>query len=381
VNRGSCLLAFFIAMEACMSNCPAQVEIESGYGRIAGAGFGNSINGTGVFAGLFRERHRTVDTSKLISPKIEGYQTIVWFPDRFEAPGNAVVEHLNRWLQSDQSRTLIYVGRDYDAAVDFWQIAVESSTGKQNVLARRMLAQSVTEFETRRNTVGLDEQCDWFQMKGGSEQPAKQLNGLWSNQLTTSNSSIRQGRIRLVPPTRGAMGARPHQVLLGSSAGPLIYRLQPASTFDGQVIVVTNGSMLMNYSLVNSENRVLADLLVAESSRFGKVLFLESGPEDIRISNTDARQGAQWAWVGQPPLNYIVPHFLVLGVIYCFVWFPIFGRARRLPSDSNSNFGLHIESVGRSLANSGQEDEARRIIDRYRHSVKHEESQKGRALH
>ena len=368
-------IAVFLIVLAMLANaCRAQVPIETGYGRTSGTGFGASINGTSVFANLFRERGRRVDTSKVISPKIENYETIVWFPDRFDAPRTEVIDRLNLWMQLGSNRTVIYVGRDYDATIDYWQNVVDTSKGLQSELAQRKLAESISEFEFRRQTVALDERCDWFQLKRGDEQVAKRLTGPWASSLKGSNISIQLGRVQLKPPAHWSTQGRQTEVLLGSADGELIYRIQSISTYDPHAIVVTNGSMLLNYRLVNSENRVIADLLVSESSGYGPVLFLESGPEDIRIANTDARQGTQWSWVGQPPLRYIVPHFLLLGVIYCFIWFPIFGRAKKLPPETNSNFGLHIESIAHSLANSGQENEAYRILNRYRETLKHEET-------
>ena len=374
VNSLPRIAVFFIVLAICANACRGQIPIETGYGRTSGTGFADSINGTSVFANLFRERGRKVDTSKVISPKIENYETIVWFPDRFEVPRAEVIERLNLWMQTGSNRTLIYVGRDYDATIDYWQNVVDKSTGKQSELAQRKLAESISEFEFRRQSVTLDERCDWFQLKRGDGKAVKRLNGPWASSLKGSNISIQFGRVQLKPPTHWSTQGRRTEVLLGSAADQLIYRIQSTSTYEPNAIVVTNGSMLLNYSLVNSENSVIADLLVSESSEYGPVLFLESGPEDIRMSNTDARQGTQWSWVGQPPLNYIVPHFLLLGVIYCFIWFPIFGRAKKLPPETNSNFGLHIESIADSLANSGQENEAYRILNRYRETLKHEET-------
>src|SRR5256885_9499747 len=50
------------------------------------------------------------------------------------------------------------------------------------------------------------------------------------------------------------------------------------------------------------------------------------------------------------PLNAILLHVAVLGIIICLSRSLIFGRPRDLPGDSPSDFGKHVAALGKLLA-------------------------------
>src|SRR4029078_11196939 len=91
------------------------------YGRRAGASATGSVNGTAVLADLYRATGRRVSTGARFSPSLEKYMTIVWCLDDFAPPDAAHRTRLEEWLKNGTNRTLVYVGRDYDAAIDYWQ--------------------------------------------------------------------------------------------------------------------------------------------------------------------------------------------------------------------------------------------------------------------
>src|SRR3954471_21210465 len=91
------------------------------YGRRRGVEAAGSVNGTAVLADLYRAAGRRVSTSVRFSPALEKYSTIVWFPDDFAPPDAAHRTHLEDWVKNGSNRTLVYVGRDYEAAIDYWQ--------------------------------------------------------------------------------------------------------------------------------------------------------------------------------------------------------------------------------------------------------------------
>jgi hypothetical protein len=53
------------------------------------------------------------------------------------------------------------------------------------------------------------------------------------------------------------------------------------------------------------------------------------------------------------PLGCILMHLAVLGIVYCFARFPIFGRPKELPPESVSDFAKHIEAMGEMLERTG----------------------------
>jgi len=94
-------------------------EIDTVYGKRRGAQGGDSVNGTSVLADMFKSYGYKVTTRRYLSPKMDEYDVIVWFPDDFQPPTDEQEEFLEDWLYNGQQRTLIYIGRDYDAAILF----------------------------------------------------------------------------------------------------------------------------------------------------------------------------------------------------------------------------------------------------------------------
>ena len=132
------------------------------------------------------------------------------------------------------------------------------------------------------------------------------------------------------------------------------------------MIVVANASFLLNFSLVDPDKEILADCLLDELQAGGEeVLFLESGPQPIAVSDSDYENHNSWAWIAEAPLRYIVPHFLLWGMLFCFVFFPVFGRPRRTAKANNSSFQNHIKAMAKQLERSGRPLEAANRIQHY----------------
>ena len=112
-------------------------------------------------------------------------------------------------------------------------------------------------------------------------------------------------------PSLPSSNSRTTRCLLGDGKTTLVSRVTKPAWGDGQVIVVTNGSFLLNLPLVNHEHRKLAGHLIRECVPGTKVAFLESGPggppcrtpranRPRRNPRVDAscwpRTGSCWVW-------------------------------------------------------------------------------------
>jgi hypothetical protein len=117
----------------------------------------------------------------------------------------------------------------------------------------------------------------------------------------------------------------------------------------GRLIVIENASFLLNLPLVNHANRRLAGRLIDSVGRPGRVVFLESGPGGPPI-DPPAEGSALARLFGAWPLGAILLHLAVLGIIFCFARWPIFGRPKVPPAETVSDFGKHVEAVGELLA-------------------------------
>src|SRR5277367_5178698 len=95
-------------------------RIDTTYGSASGFGE-SSVNGTRVLFDMFSDRGHRVEIWEQLSPRLLKADVIVWFPDDFEPPSSDVRSWLYDWLLAAPDRTLIYVGRDFDAAPVYWK--------------------------------------------------------------------------------------------------------------------------------------------------------------------------------------------------------------------------------------------------------------------
>ncbi|MFM7072542.1 MAG: hypothetical protein ACKO38_12200 [Planctomycetota bacterium] len=154
--------------------------------------------------------------------------------------------------------------------------------------------------------------------------------------------------------------------------GPAPYTSTPPATRRSQVIVVTNGAFLLNMGLVNHEHRKLAARLVEACGPPGNVAFLESGPTGLAVLDKEP-ENTMPSGMGLftiYPLNVLLLHLIGVGLLFCFTVWPIFGRAKRLPAVSVSDFGAHVEAVGDLLEQTHDKKTARLILENYQKTTK-----------
>ena len=97
-------------------------------------------------------------------------------------------------------------------------------------------------------------------------------------------------------------------------------------------------------------------------------MFIESGEGGPAVLDKEPTGGLPTAlellkiW----PLNAILLHLTVLGIVLCLARSPIFGRPRELPADSPADFGKHIEALGKLLARTKDRTYAQARLAQYR---------------
>lgn len=361
---------FFISlMIGCLliPGCKTNIEdLKTEYGKISGTEGGLSINGTSVFADMFSARGFRVKRRSKISPRINRYQTLVWFPDSRSCPDPEVTQAIDTWLDDGYDRTFIYVGRDYNARADYLNKAMQQAPLAEKEELLRRLAETDLDHDTI-----WDDQfwwkddlktCDWFDRVDGLRSKMDQLSGPLTNNVSESAEiEISDMLVAAGDPT---WESKPLVV-----AGEKEFAFKLSRSWDdyseGKIIVVSNGSFLVNYALVDAENRKLAGNLIDLCDSTGDVMFLESGRGGIKVSDSDTNNHNRWSWVSQAPLRYIVPHFLMWGILFCFVFFPIFGRPRVINPESTSTFRNHVNALGKMIGRTGLPNRAINKIRKY----------------
>lgn len=343
--------------------------IETSYGHRSGLAGGNSVNGTAVLARMFIAAGHEVTTASRLSPRVyETADCIVWAPNDFKPPSPEVRQWFEAWWRHAPDRTLIYIGRDYDAAPGYWRAVISSAPPKKVAEMKRRLARDQNDFLSDRAAMPSDEDAEWFIARGKRRQKqVKTLSGAayWLSDVDEKKIDIELNG-RLIPP--------PEADVLVESEGDAIVSRQDMGN-DGSLIVVVNGSFLLNMPLVNHENRKLAGLLIEEiGAAPQEVVFLESGPDGPPIWEEEPPEHAQTSLeiLAVWPFNAIFLQLGALGLIFCYSRFPIFGRARPLAAPRLSDFGRHIAALASLLERTGDRAYALNRVAHYQQTVRRE---------
>lgn len=384
-----------------------RANLETDYGRRDST---RSVNGTSLLASLFEEAGNSVSSWRRLSPKLDSCSTIVWAPDDFDVPSLESREYLEGWLEDDSGRTLIFVGRDFDPVPDYWHKMIPAAAASERTVLQRKYADALLAMQESRAAAPTHGYARWFIQQTASRQSqVAEISGPWAEDLdkdalmlsiassysiptildippATNNPSILAGPTpaqirrmprflqRLIVEPRSELRDLPdtYQVLLTANQTPFVTRITDDDWDGGKIIVVTNGSFLLNMPLVNHEHRKLAQKLVDECQQPGKVIFLESNSDGLRSYQQDTESGSTTKmeifriW----PLNLLLIHLLALGCIYCAVVFPIFGAPRNAPQRSPSDFGDHITAIGELLEKTNDEEFARHRLKYYQEHIR-----------
>ncbi len=361
-------IALLLVLLGVILNTRRDEKLPSIYGRRRGADAAPSVNGTAVLADLYRRHDRRVGTVVRFSPALDRYNTIVWTPDDFAPPDQPHRDFLENWLTTGTERTVVYVGRDYDAAVDYWkrQAAAAPPELADEILRRQ--AEARAQHEAARSAMPTDENGEWFTARRDDPpKPIDSLSGPWADGIDAKQTALHlEGRLAIPesPPEEMTF-----ETLLESDGEPLVTRVTHSLWGDGKIIVIANGSFGLNYPLVNHENRKLAAKLIEESSaKDDRVAFVESseGGPPIRDKEKPSSPPNSLALLKVWPLNAILLHVAMLGVVLCLSRAPIFGRPHGLPGDSPADFGKHVAALGKLLAATKDHNYAQARLQQYR---------------
>lgn len=393
------------------AGCSKPVQLDTSYGRTFGTPGQKSVNGTSVLAEMFEQAGHNVRTTGRFSPRLEQADTIVWFPNDFGPPSAPHRKYLEEWLAARPGRTLVYVGRDYDATSDYWRQATPLAKPEQVAEYHRKLADAIAEWNSQRGTLPAGSYQRWYKTDSSSApRAATRLRGPWSRRVDRKKTNIQLGQKYLVPtladrPSSEYESLPDFEVLLSSEGDPIVTRVTSSDWYDSQIFVVANGSFLLNFPLVNKEHRKLAGALIEECTVDGEVYFVESGPggPPIRKREEDTPPRTGFDMLTVWPINVILLHTIGWMLLVCICLYPIFGRPRRvygvfgraatrmtsplahwllaIPPEgseaedgpqSTGDFGRHLTALGELISLTGDREYAEQKLQYYHDHVKRE---------
>ena len=325
----------------CACGC-MEPELESYYGQHEIPALSASVNGTDVLAAMFAEAgHEIYFRRTLVTSEMASADTIVWFPNDYAAPTVEVCAWFDQWLDERPFRTLVYIGRDFDAAPLYWK-HMKGRVGPDQKTAYQMRALKAKLIARRPSDIPTDDlDCQWFHYEQDTTRDPAKLAGPWADGIDPAKTEIQL--------STKIISNLPVRRLLTTGGDALVARFAVPYWEGSRILLVANGSFLLNLPLVNHENRKLAGKLIAATGEPGRLVFLESGPGGPPIDPAHL-DNSLWTLFGAWPLNAILLQLAVAGVIFCFARWPIFGRPKQPPAESTSDFGMHVAAVGQLLA-------------------------------
>ena len=240
---------------ACVLLTGCGQELDTLYGQRRGSGAETSVNGTSVFSGMCARADHKVYGSMSLSPRLaERADCIVWFPNDFEPPTPEVRKWFQDWLIAQPGRTLIYVGRDYDAARWYWKKNQPDTPDELQAELQRRMSEAAGDFSTARQAIPQSEDCLWFTVEAKYQQ--RDVRSLKGDPAWVAGIDPAQLEIELC----GRMKPSEYAEVLVESEGDMLLSREPFD--ESQLLVVANGSFLLNLPLVNHEHRKLAGKLI-----------------------------------------------------------------------------------------------------------------------
>lgn len=322
------------------------------YGRRKGNNATDSVNGTSVLARMFEANGSRVYSITELNPRIDKYNVIVWAPDNYDVPGHKVTTYFDHWLMTGE-HTLIYIGRDFNAAPLYWEKMQSRAPANEIADYERRWSFVRARTDVARSVLPEKSPTEWFTVLG--REPWRRidsLDGKWSAGIDVAKTEIDLAARLDLPDEKQEteFTGQTHEILLQSENDVLAFAVRRSHWGRSRIIVLANGSFTLNMPLANPEHRKLAAKLIAECPSGGKVAFLESGPGDPAVRKTE-ESSSQHAlhiftiW----PINFIFIHLAALGIAVGVLLFPNFGRPKRLPDEERSDFGQHVAALGELL--------------------------------
>jgi hypothetical protein len=333
-------------------------QLDSGYGRLRG----ESINGTGVLAALFRDGGHEVRTARRLTPELDEWaDVIVRFAPWPGPPPRDEARWYEEWMLHRDGRALVYVARDYDAHTDYWS-AVIAGLPTDAPAVERTRAEKLRDEAAKvpaapapdaKEVAGPEE---WFALavpQGDAAVVCKVLAGPWGRGIDVAGASL---------PRHASFKVQEETELLSGDGQALVIEWNRPS--ESRVLAIASGAFLLNAALVNPARRPLALRVVdwvGESPR--RLAFVEGD----RVLGTGPAPGSVFAVLSVPPFGWVGAQMLALGLAACLARAPRLGRARPDPPSGTDRPAAHAEALGALLARTGEPGQARAVLDTFRH--------------
>jgi hypothetical protein len=360
------------------------------YGEASALGAKRSVAGLTAFRTLCEKNGLTSIQLDGLSLRSRQLDAIVFIPKSIRTPTAAEIDWFESWLSENPNRVLIFVGRDFSPSVRYWQAAMKTEQAIDRVVYAQEKGLAETAHDAKRYENRIWEDCKWFRyVLNDSELVEKPLGkqdalqGAWvvESELRGLDLPIRgYFEPKANPATasrkkkRETNGLRVERLIETADGRPFAFSIHSDGWPGGAVYVLANGAMILNEGLTNPSHRAVAQKLIANLPTKGRIGFLSPPNETVIRSDTDKQEASGFELLRVWPLSLIAVQGLLVGFIVLLALFPIFGRPRKVATESTADFGLHIQALGQLLHQTNDKNYALQKIASYFRDVKREPS-------
>ncbi len=324
---------------------------------------GSSVNGTGAFAELLRQRGHEVRAAVRANGTLANWANVlIRFAPHPGRPEKGEGRWLGDWLKNHPGGKLVYVVLDYDAEADFLEamLAVEPKDASPEAIAR-----ATRQLDRAKGWVGnlpprpkeLAGEVEWFAfgLKPPSATPCQTLEGPWAEGVDAKLAAV---------PRHEAFKVEPDEpILLSGDGKPLAIAWTLDN--DSQVLALANGSFLVNGGLLNRARRPLtAQVATWIGTTPLHVAFLEGTRPTADAA--EAESSSPFRLLGIAPFDWVSAHVMGFLLLLALSAAVRLGRPSPEPPSGVERPSAHPEALGALLAKTGRADFARTLLETYR---------------
>jgi hypothetical protein len=325
-----------------------------------GTSRGKSLNGTSVFAAMLRSDGHDVRTAIRLTDELADWaKGIVRFAPYPGPPDRGEAEWYAQWLADDADRWLIYVVRDFDTVAEYWKSVLDALSADNDpdhrAEAEERRSRSVdwvSRLPKKANKTA--DPLQWFDLDNGFYPPrtCTNLEGDWARGIDPVAAGIT---------VHETIRSRRHFLLLEADGKPFVLE---KSIGAGRVLVVANGSFLLNEGVVHPARRPLAEHVVDWVHGASQRVAMVDGPS---VLGEGEGMPSLWDLLWRiPPLRWVAIQAGLAGLLAAMARAPRLGRPRPDPPSGADRPAEHAVALGALLAKTKAASEANELVDHYR---------------
>jgi hypothetical protein len=340
---------FALAVSGCGS------DLDTTYGKRRGT----SLNGTSVLTSMLRESGHEVRTAIRLNDELADWaEGLVRFAPYPGPPARDEAMWYRNWLAAGRDRWLIYVARDFDTVAEYWKtvgddLADTSGADRRTEAEQKRSAAADWVAKLPKKAKPAADRVEWFEAETAWNPPrvCTKLSGPWAAGIDAATAGL-----TVHEPLKTDRGI----ILLEGDGKPLVV---DKVIGQGSILIIANGSFLLNEAVVNPARRPLAELVIQWAAREAKQVGLVEG---AFVLGGEQSTPTIWDLLRRiPSLRWVAVQVGLAALLASLARAPRLGRPRPDPPSGADRPAEHALALGALLARANAAPEARELLEQY----------------